>query len=140
MQQNIFRPLTLVFAFILIAMPACSTPAGTTIPPSSTPEETPLIPVAGPLATAIATASRTPVPSAATASIQHNMWPADPKGGKVVYDVESSGTAPEHRAPYGDSYDINRLERPFSDHMIYVPELDTSNLPSRKTKTGGMSR
>jgi hypothetical protein len=27
-------------------------------------------------------------------------------------------------APYGDSYDINRLERPFLQDMSYVPDLD----------------
>jgi hypothetical protein len=48
----------------------------------------------------------------------------DPRGGKLVYDVESAGTAPEQRAPYGDSYDINRLERPFSQEMVYLPALD----------------
>jgi len=42
----------------------------------------------------------------------------------VVYDVESSLTAPEKRAPYGDSYDINRLERPFLQDMTYVSDLD----------------
>lgn len=47
-----------------------------------------------------------------------------PSSGLLVYDVESSGTAPERRAPYGDSYKINRLERPFLQDMTYVPDLD----------------
>jgi hypothetical protein len=42
----------------------------------------------------------------------------------LVYDVESSGTGPEKRAPYGDSYKINRLERPFLQDMTYVRDLD----------------
>ena len=33
-------------------------------------------------------------------------------------------TAAERRAPYGDSYDINRLSRPFQQDMTYVPDLD----------------
>ena len=43
---------------------------------------------------------------------------------KTVYDVDSSGTASEKRAPYGNSYDINRLERPFLQDMTYVSDLD----------------
>lgn len=37
-----------------------------------------------------------------------------------IYDVESAGDA----APYGDSYRINRLERPFEGDMTYIPDLD----------------
>jgi hypothetical protein len=36
----------------------------------------------------------------------------------------SADTAPEKRAPYGDSYDINRFERPFLQDMTYVADLD----------------
>jgi hypothetical protein len=54
------------------------------------------------------------------------MTPSEPPAGKVVYDVESAGTAPEKRAPYGDSYEWNRLERPFSQDMSYVSDLDIS--------------
>jgi hypothetical protein len=60
------------------------------------------------------------------------MTPADPPAGKVVYDVESAGTAPEKRAPYGDSYDWNRLERPFSQDMSYVSDLDISKFTVAK--------
>jgi hypothetical protein len=52
------------------------------------------------------------------------MTPDSPRPGKLIYDVESSGTAPEKRAPYGDSYDINRLERPFAPDMSYISALD----------------
>ncbi len=66
-------------------------------------------------------ASATPVP----ADVNHIMKPSDsPPAGKPVYDVNSSGTAPEKRAPYGDSYRINRFERPFLQKMSYVPNLD----------------
>jgi hypothetical protein len=56
--------------------------------------------------------------------VAHNASPAAPGGGKLVYDVESQCTAPERRAPYGDSYRINRLERPFLQDMTYVADLD----------------
>jgi hypothetical protein len=42
----------------------------------------------------------------------------------LIYDVESSGTGPEKRAPYGDSYDIYRMERPFTQDMTYLPDMD----------------
>ena len=56
----------------------------------------------------------------------HAMRPAEiaPTPAKMVDDVESSGTGPEGRAPYGDSYKINRFERPFMQDMTYVPDLD----------------
>jgi hypothetical protein len=60
-----------------------------------------------------------------TPSITHVMTPSvSPPLGKLVYDVSSLDTAPEKRAPYGDSYDINRLERPFLQDMTYVSDLD----------------
>jgi hypothetical protein len=54
------------------------------------------------------------------------LTPADinPKGA-LIYDVDSSGTASQHRAPYGDSYNINLFERPFTQKdMTYIPSLD----------------
>jgi hypothetical protein len=44
--------------------------------------------------------------------------------GRPVYDVDSSTTAAEKRAPYGDSYNLNRFERPFLQDMTYNPNLD----------------
>ncbi len=61
----------------------------------------------------------------ATATVMHIQRPSDaPPVGKLVYDVESADTAAEKRAPYGDSYNINRLERPFQQDMTYIPDLD----------------
>ena len=56
----------------------------------------------------------------------HLMTPAEiaPAPGKMIDDVESSGTGPEGRAPYGDSYKLNRFERPFLQDMTYVPDMD----------------
>ena len=58
-------------------------------------------------------------------AVAHVKTPSiSPDMGSPIYDVESSGTAAEKRAPYGDSYDINRLERPFLQDMTYVSDLD----------------
>jgi len=58
-------------------------------------------------------------------NVVHIQSPATTLGfGTYIYDVESSGTAAERRAPYGDSYNINRLERPFLQDMTYVRDLD----------------
>jgi hypothetical protein len=66
-----------------------------------------------------------PVTSTASGSVLHTKTPSlSGSPGKPTYDVDSSGTASEKRAPYGDSYDINRLERPFLQDMTYVPDLD----------------
>lgn len=77
------------------------------------------------------------VPAAAgTATVQplvatvmaatHTAIPGDPpRTGKLNYDVDSSVTAGENRAPYGDFYPQNLFERPFTlDGMKYVPQLD----------------
>jgi hypothetical protein len=119
MQSNIFRSLMPVIVILLIAMLACNMPgAATSAPPTQA--ITAVIPVAGPLATVTA-APPTPI-----ATVVHTMTPTNPTPGKVVYDVQSAGTAPEKRAPYGDSYEWNRLERPFNQDMSYVADLDIS--------------
>ena len=63
--------------------------------------------------------SPTPLPT-----VVHVATPGEPGAPKTVFDVESQSTAAERRAPYGDSYDINRFERPFSQEMEYVADLD----------------
>jgi hypothetical protein len=109
-----------VLVILAIAMTACNLPweAATQAPPTGEPAK---IPISVPLSTATVPP---PIPATATVAVSHTMTPADPQGGKLVYDVESAGTAPEKRAPYGDSYDINRLERPFLPDMSYIPDLD----------------
>lgn len=67
------------------------------------------------------------VQATATTAVVHVVNPASSISGSLVYDVESSGTASEKHAPYGDSYDINRLERPFLEDMTYVSDLDIVN-------------
>ncbi len=62
----------------------------------------------------------------ATATVTHLQTPADMQvTGPLNYDVDSSGTASQHRAPYGNSYNINLFERPFTQQdMTYIPSLD----------------
>lgn len=74
-----------------------------------------------------AAGSATPPPLVATImASNHAMKPADSVPGSAVhYDVDSSVTASENRAPYGDSYNINLFERPFTKTVMnYMPELD----------------
>src|SRR5215208_7442510 len=74
--------------------------------------------------TALSEPSETSAPdSTATTMIPvtgHLMEPGTLVSGKLVSDVKSSGTS----ASFGDSYKINRFERPFLKDMTYVSELD----------------
>ncbi len=72
------------------------------------------------------TAEPTLEPSATpTLEIIHkDVPPGSVSVGFLVYDVPSKDTAPEKRAPYGDTYKINRFERPFLQDMTYIPDLD----------------
>jgi hypothetical protein len=130
MQLNIIRSQILAIMVLLITMLACNLSGGTVVPTPTSLEETPLIPVAGELATPTAP----PADNTATATVvvTHSVTPASPKGGTLVYDVESASTAPEQRAPYGDSYDMNRLERPFSQEMAYISDLDITSFTVAK--------
>ncbi|GAB4500263.1 MAG: hypothetical protein OHK003_19720 [Anaerolineales bacterium] len=103
----------LFFVFLVIAAFACNAPAGTQ-PAGETP---------------VTEASSTEGVHAAQPStlsdVAHQIFPAEVVAtGKIVFDVGSSGTGAEKRAPYGDSYNINLLERPFLQDMTYVPDLD----------------
>ncbi len=81
----------------------------------------------GPITPAVVGQDSILVAETPTPPVAHKMVPAALAiAGQTVYDVESQGTAPEKRAPYGDSYNINRLERPFLQDMTYVPNLDLS--------------
>lgn len=95
--------------------------------PSATPwpTETTEPPTAEPPTAEPPTAEPPPPEATATVEIIHkDVPPGSVPFGFLVYDVPSKDTAPEKRAPYGDSYKINRLERPFLQDMTYVPDLD----------------
>lgn len=69
-------------------------------------------------------------------SVVHAMLPLEvPQPGQLVYDVDTQPTAAEQRTPYGDSYQINRLERPFLQDMTYVPALDVETYEVSKDST-----
>ncbi|NJN79136.1 MAG: hypothetical protein HC797_00925 [Anaerolineales bacterium] len=61
-------------------------------------------------------------------AIQHQTIPVSAPEAKPYPDVTSADTGPEKRAPYGDSYELNRLERPFLQDMTYIPDLDITSL------------
>lgn len=109
-------------SIFLIIVLACGLPQTT-----STPPETEIVYVTA-TAEVGAPATEAPPPSETVTLVpvvNHVLFPASSSpAGSVNYDVESSGTASEKRAPYGDSYDINRLERPFLQDMTYVSDLD----------------
>jgi hypothetical protein len=120
------------FGFVLIFfILACNMPnpqgAGpAVIAPSNTPEVS--IASATPtteMATATEAPSPTPELPTPTITVLHSLVPSTiVKPGKLINDVVSVDTAAQKRAPYGDSYDINRFERPFMQDMTYVPDLD----------------
>lgn len=109
MTKNISWLLILLTAFFLVQgcnLPGVSTPAPPTEPP----------PV-----NAATDLPQSPEP------VEHQMIPISAPDAKPYPDVFSSDTAPEKRAPYGDSYEINRLERPFTQDMTYIPDMDISS-------------
>ena len=128
MKKNNFIP---VYSFILIfVILACNLPTLQSVDPAGiAPSNTPPISIMSttPTETAQATAtlSPTPEPPTPTIAVLHSLVPStNIKPGKLINDVVSVDTAAEKRAPYGDSYDINRFERPFLQDMTYISDLD----------------
>ena len=119
---------------LLFAALACSLPGMVSTPPTAMPSPTPLLPTettVPPTATQIPPTETAIPPSPTmelptpTLEVFHSLVPfTDVDAGKRIYDVTSVDTAAEGRAPYGDSYDINLLERPFMEDMSYVADLD----------------
>ena len=132
MHKKIPAPFLFLIAIILIVGLACSLPG---IAPQTAPQIQTATPVqleptsAPPQPTATVFSGESNLPELPTATstpvITHIDFPISSVSlGMLVYDVESSGTAPEKRAPYGDSYDIYRMERPFTQEMDYIPDMD----------------
>lgn len=131
MKRNLSSPFIFVAALVILISLACSLPMLRTEPET-------VVQVIQITATPLPNVARPPqgIPPTATPQIVHIANPsAPPRQGALVYDVECSGTAAEKRAPYGDAYDINRLERPFQQDMTYIPDLDivTYNLSQDDT-------
>ncbi len=93
---------------LLLAMLACNLSSG------AAPTQTPL------------SASTAANPNSSAPPVSHLTTPSNVSlTGNINYDVDSSGNAPQHRAPYGDVYEFNRLERPFTQgDMNYLPNVD----------------
>jgi len=101
--------LILLLLFIMI-LPACNLP----VQKQANVAEAP----------AVVNADPSPVPT--STAIVHMDQPTNISDiGPIAYDVDDKGTAPEHRAPYGDVYKFNRFERPFTQSdMSYLPDVD----------------
>jgi hypothetical protein len=112
--------ITLLFSIIL----ACNFPAFG--PATQAPGVVPTNPPEQPQVTLDPTLL-TPPATAMLVVVHFDTPSTSPRTASLSYDVESSGTAAERRAPYGDSYDINRLERPFQQDMTYLPDLDVES-------------
>jgi len=110
------KTCALMFLLAAVAL-SCNLPA--TI---STPTGTPALPTA----TLVLPPATLPQPAASTSAPVSHLQnpPLAASSGAVFYDVDCADTAVEKRAPYGDSYDLNLLERPFSQDMAYIPDLD----------------
>ena len=123
---------TAIFSIILIlSVLACNLPGSAT--PQATP--VPILPTETPAASASATPTIVPteteipsptvVPPTPTIAVFHSLVPAtNIRAGDLIHDVVSVDTAAENRAPYGDSYNINLFERPFTQDMTYIPDVD----------------
>jgi hypothetical protein len=80
----------------------------------------------------VSTVAANPLPTFAqdtpTPTLTHILTPGDaPKALKHIFDVTSADTASEKRAPQGDSYKINRFERPFTQDMTYIADADIAS-------------
>lgn len=129
MHKKTFSPVLFLPAIILIVGLACSLPGIAQQTEPTTPPVQVVEVSATPPPTETLSSSESNPPDLPTATftpeITHIDFPVSAVNqGMIVYDVESSGTAPEKRAPYGDSYDIYRMERPFAQDMTYIPDLD----------------
>jgi hypothetical protein len=104
----------IIFLFLAVSI-ACLSPAVTV----DVPTENAPTPVVLPTLTATEATATQVVPVTG-----HLIKPSDTMSGsgKTMYDVVSS----EAGAPYGDSYKLNRFERPFLQDMTYVADLDIS--------------
>jgi hypothetical protein len=131
-KNNSIIAFSLILVFVVLA---CNIPGvavnqtAEPVPATVTEENTPEVPASATpadLATATVTPSPTPELPTPTPVLSHSLIPSTivRPGKLIINDVISVDTAAEKRAPYGDSYDINRFERPFTQDMTYVADLD----------------
>ena len=143
MHNKIPAPFLFLIGIILIVSLACSLPgiAQQTAPPVQPEQPVQVVEVTAtpPRPTETLFSGELNLPEIPTATgtpvITHIDYPINSVDlGAIVYDVESSGTAPEKRAPYGDLYDIYRMERPFTQNMEYIPDMDIATYNVRMTE------
>ncbi len=105
------KRLELLFIILLLVI-ACNLPSTASNSPDSVPSQQP-------------PASQAP-PVIVQGPASHQATPSDVSlTGDINYDVESQTTSALHRAPYGDVFDLNRFERPFTPNdMTYLPDVD----------------
>jgi hypothetical protein len=127
-----FNPKLSSLLSIIILSLACSLPGisagqgtATSIPSGATDVPASIVPTEA-AATSTMTPSPTPVLPTPTITIRHSLMPSDSieKAKVSISDVVSVDTAAEGRAPYGDLYKNNLFERPFTQDMTYVADLD----------------
>jgi len=117
-------------SILVILLSSCNLPGGQSAPTATaasivvTPSLTATLePASTPTMTVSPTV--TLAPPTPTAYIPHLFVPSTSvKMGGLILDTVSVDTASEKRAPYGDSYKINRFERPFTQDMTYIPDVD----------------
>lgn len=120
--------LAMPAALVVIASLACSLVTSASPSAPSINQPPPNAPQNSSSAEPAATGSAPQSTGTPGAPVTHAMTPADSvPSGTQIPDVVSQDTAAEKRAPYGDSYDINRFERPFLQDMTYVPDLDIAS-------------
>jgi hypothetical protein len=129
--KTLNRKLTGLLSAILLMM-ACSLP-GLAAPTEETPSSIPTDASAAsvePVTETVQVPSETPAPTIKAATptivIPHSLVPSTSidKAKLTINDVVSVDTAPENRAPYGDSYKGNLFERPFMEDMAYLADID----------------
>jgi hypothetical protein len=126
-KNNFIFTFSFVLIFVILAcnMPKPQGAEPAVVAPSNTPEVSVISATPTEMATATESPSPTPELPTPTITVLHSLVPStNVRPGKLINDVVSVDTAAQNRAPYGDSYDINRFERPFTKDMIYVPDLD----------------
>lgn len=109
---------------VLLVILSCNLPTPNIAPPAS---PTTILPITGLQGSTDTAIPPPPVqPATPTFAVTHLMMPGDVSlKGVINYDVESQSNAALHRAPYGDVYKLNRLERPFTQtDMTYLPNID----------------
>jgi hypothetical protein len=111
LKHGVFPSVTVLLLSIL----ACNLPGSSPNPPANVPP-----------AQVIASTLPAGAASSESSNVVHQLMPGDVSlTGDIHYDVESQTTSALHRAPYGDVYPYNRLERPFTQNdMNYLPDID----------------